>query len=143
MEQSLRQGVDADINGLQKVLDGLNMEKSDLEIQFDSLDDELKALKKNHKEVGYCFCGLVGTGRKRRAEVVWSIVEYGLREPSSLVLKGTLPAPHRWPGFHNDGPLLHSEKTWRERFERWQEGSHFQPHVLFLLAGDEPADGPE
>lgn len=62
MEQTLRQGVDADINGLQKVLEGMKMEKTDLEIQLDTLDDELKALKKNHREVGYCACGLVGTG---------------------------------------------------------------------------------
>ncbi|ERE68461.1 keratin, type I cytoskeletal 19 [Cricetulus griseus] len=50
MEQTLRQGVDADINGLQKVLEGMKMEKTDLEIQLDTLDDELKALKKNHRE---------------------------------------------------------------------------------------------
>ncbi|CAO2645305.1 Keratin, type I cytoskeletal 9, partial [Lemmus lemmus] len=40
MEQTQRQGVEADINGLQKVLDSLKMEKSDLEIQIDTLDDE-------------------------------------------------------------------------------------------------------
>lgn len=76
MEQSLCQGVEADINGLQKVLDGLNMEKSDLEIQLDNLEDEIKSLKKNHKEVGCCYCGLVGTGRNRRTEIVggaWSM----------------------------------------------------------------------
>jgi acidic type I keratin len=52
MEQTLLQGVDADINGLQKVLDALNMENSDLEIQYDALNEELKALKRNHQEVG-------------------------------------------------------------------------------------------
>ncbi|KAK7805655.1 hypothetical protein U0070_009804 [Myodes glareolus] len=50
MEQTLRQGVEADINGLQKVLDSLKMEKSDLEIQIDTLEEELKAVKKNHRE---------------------------------------------------------------------------------------------
>ncbi|KAM6174654.1 keratin, type I cytoskeletal 9 [Erethizon dorsatum] len=50
MERSLGQSVDADINGLRQVLDNLNMEKSDLEIQYDTLQDELQALKKNHRE---------------------------------------------------------------------------------------------
>uniref|UniRef100_A0A8C6EQJ5 Keratin 9 n=1 Tax=Marmota marmota marmota TaxID=9994 RepID=A0A8C6EQJ5_MARMA len=50
MEQTVRQGVDADINGLQKVLEGLNMEKSDLEMQLDSLQEELSSLKKNHQD---------------------------------------------------------------------------------------------
>lgn len=68
MERTLRQGMEADINGLQKVLDDLKMEKSDLEIQLDSLEDELKAIKKNHWEVGY-YCGLVRTRRNKRTEV--------------------------------------------------------------------------
>lgn len=50
MEQSLRQGVEGDINGLKKVLDDLVMAKSDLEILLDSLEDEKNALTKNHKE---------------------------------------------------------------------------------------------
>uniref|UniRef100_A0A8C9PID2 IF rod domain-containing protein n=1 Tax=Spermophilus dauricus TaxID=99837 RepID=A0A8C9PID2_SPEDA len=50
MEQTVRQGVDADINGLQKVLEGLNMEKSDLEMQLDSLQEELSSLKNNHQD---------------------------------------------------------------------------------------------
>ncbi|XP_005394467.1 PREDICTED: keratin, type I cytoskeletal 9 [Chinchilla lanigera] len=50
MERSLGQSVDADINGLQRVLENLNMEKSDLEIQYESLQDEMQALKKNHQE---------------------------------------------------------------------------------------------
>lgn len=96
MEQSLRQGVEGDINGLKKVLDDLVMAKSDLEILLDSLEDEKNALTKNHKEVGYCYCGLLGTGRNRRAEIVGGAVDHGLREPSSSLLKGALPAPHRW-----------------------------------------------
>ena len=45
MEQSLRQAVEADINGLRKVLDDLTMQKSDLEMQCESLQEELVALR--------------------------------------------------------------------------------------------------
>ncbi|KAM5273402.1 keratin, type I cytoskeletal 9 [Ctenodactylus gundi] len=50
MERNLRQGVEADINGLRKVLDDLTMDKSGLEITYESLQEELGALKKNHQE---------------------------------------------------------------------------------------------
>lgn len=51
MENSLRKGVDADINGLRKVLEDMNMQKSDMEMQYESLQEEMMALKKNHEEV--------------------------------------------------------------------------------------------
>ncbi|MEE6508528.1 hypothetical protein FKM82_021633 [Ascaphus truei] len=53
MELRLRNNVEADVSALRRVLQGLSMESCDLELQVQSLQEELQQLKKNHEEVMY------------------------------------------------------------------------------------------
>ena len=59
-EMFLRKSVEADINGLRRVMDDLTLTKSDCERQYESLAEELASLKKNHEDEMKGFEGSQG-----------------------------------------------------------------------------------
>ncbi|XP_072269748.1 keratin, type I cytoskeletal 19-like [Pyxicephalus adspersus] len=50
MEMRLRNSVEADVNGLRRVLEEINRERCDLESQVQNLQEELLQMKRNHEE---------------------------------------------------------------------------------------------
>lgn len=50
-EVAIRQSVEADISGLRRLLEDINLSMKDLTLHIDTLKDEKNFLKKTHEEV--------------------------------------------------------------------------------------------
>ncbi|KAM4622529.1 keratin, type I cytoskeletal 19-like [Discoglossus pictus] len=60
MELRLRNNVEADVNSLRRVLEGLTMETCDLQGQVQNLQEELQQMRRNHEEEVNCLRAQLG-----------------------------------------------------------------------------------
>ncbi|KAM8947746.1 keratin, type I cuticular Ha5-like [Pelodytes ibericus] len=55
MELRLRTNVESDVNGLRRILEGLNHERCDLEVEVQNMQEEIQQMKKSHEEEVSCL----------------------------------------------------------------------------------------
>lgn len=71
-ELVMRQSVEADIAGLKGLLGELGGAKIELEMQLDSLKDELQSMKKNHEEASLVVEAAMPTAVPVSVKHVWT-----------------------------------------------------------------------
>ncbi|KAM8943155.1 keratin, type I cytoskeletal 14 isoform 2-T2 [Lycaon pictus] len=88
-ELNLRMSVEADTNGLRRVLDELTLSRADLEMQIETLKEELAYLKKNHEEVA-TNSELVQSGKSEISELRRTVQNLEIELQSQLSMKASL-----------------------------------------------------